>query len=256
MTEKIHSTNLIEEIAKIENDLVLNAKNQYGVYYDNCIKTFEILRTITSSNAKAYVFSTFWSQLLIYSSLYILSLIRKHTVQSNLILRSIYEILCYAMFSLHETNYEVFADITDGYLKPNKKAKDKVYNWLSNEFKEHSDFIKDMKSKLNDLFIHANIFSAIMHVKHFPDEQKIRALCFDDEENLYITEALLLDFTNQMLFFAKVIIEADLKHRILNFPDNIEDELELIHIETSKYIQDIYVKGKSHIDEVLKSDNF
>lgn len=245
--------NLVEEIAKIENSLVLDASKLYGNYYVNCIKLFEALRKIKATTDKGFAFNLFWSQLLSFCSLYILSLMRKHTVQANLILRPIYETICYTSYAMYETDIEKYGDIDEeGILIPNKNIKDNIYTWLKKEFDNYSDFIQKTKNALNKFFMHPTLFSAFMHIKDFPDENKYRGLSFDDEDNVFITEAQLVGFSNQLYHFIIMTIDVNSVYGLLEFDESFEKEVESLHKETQLLMQEIFRNSQDIRDNLNK----
>lgn len=246
--------NLVEEIAKIENELVLDSTKLYGNYYTNCIKVFEALRKIKASKENGFVFNLFWSQLVSFCSLHILSLIRKHTVQANFILRSIYETICYTSYAMVETDIKQYGYIDErGILVPKKKIRDKVYNWLKKEFDNYSDFIQKPKSELNKLFMHPTLFAAFLHIKAFPEENKYRGLAFDDEDNEYLTEGLLIGFSNQLYHFIIMTIDVNHVYGMLEIDESFEKEVESLHKETQFLMKDI-IKNSQSVRVSLNKD--
>src|SRR5260221_1404207 len=243
--------NLVEEIAKIENDLVLDATKLYGNYYANCIKLFEALRKIKATNDNGFVFNLFWSQLISFCSLHILSLIRKHTVQANLILRSIYETICYTSYAMVETDIKQYGyEDEHGILVPKKKIKDKVYAWLKKEFSNYSEFIQKPKNVLNKLFAHPTLFAAFLHVKAFPEENKFRSLVFDDEDNQYLTEGLLIGFSNQLYHLIIMTIDVNNVYGMLELDESYINEVESLHKETQLLIKEVQLNSQEVRDNL------
>jgi hypothetical protein len=230
--------NLIEDIAKIENELVLNAPKEYGDYYINCIKFFELLRTVRTTKSEIQVFDMFWNQVLVSCSLFILSTLRKHTVQSSFMLRQIYEAVSLSAYSLYEKNIENYGAMGKDGLEPNQKTLNKAYKWLEKNYPEYSDYLQRNKSKISELFIHPNIFSVFLHIKHFPEDNKTRGLCFDKESSSP-TEMMLLGFSKQMYHFLITIIDINKEHHLIDFNSNIEHDAEILYKETQNLIDNL-----------------
>ncbi|EFU41010.1 hypothetical protein PVOR_15294 [Paenibacillus vortex V453] len=78
----------IYEISQEEHEMIIRANDQFGLIFEVCLEAIELSWTFTKNyQISAWIFAGFLSQT--NNSLYlaILSLIRKHTVQTSFNLR-------------------------------------------------------------------------------------------------------------------------------------------------------------------------
>lgn len=103
----------------------------------------------------------FLSQVKKHHTLALLSFVRLHHVQGLLDLRWTLEAGASAAYAIANTNPEDFVDVdTNGLLDPSQRLASRRYKWLENNYKEVSDFIKELKDEINKYAAHANIIQA------------------------------------------------------------------------------------------------
>jgi hypothetical protein len=111
-------------IAEDEYNLIQNAPQKYGKYYENA-KDFVFLSWNFSKkfNKNAWVFIAFVSQIRKSLTLALLSALRKHDTQTCVMLRFVLEFAVLACYSLENKDEETFGKIkSDGFFEINDKV--------------------------------------------------------------------------------------------------------------------------------------
>lgn len=172
----------IEDLSETENILVNSASKEYGPIYENSRSLVLLMSEFIFkiSRPEAWIFIGFLTQ--VQNSLYLalLSTIRRHDVQSLMMLRYSLEsavLACYALFDINPDNYAVIEP--DDSLKIKGRVREKANRWLEANFKEHSGKIKYFKDVINDTSAHAN-FGPVFSNADFSKSEEIINHIFDD----------------------------------------------------------------------------
>jgi hypothetical protein len=172
------------DISKEDDRLIGEAKIKYGKIYDNTENlVFFLWDFLKSAEADAWIFASFLSQVRKFAILSLLSTIRKHNAQSLMDIRQIFEASVLATYSLHERNDTTYyyKDKNDvAYVKENVRAK--AYKWLGDNYKNHSDTIKNQKQIINNMWTHANILLTPLNFR-LEGEEKFLSSVFDNEDD-------------------------------------------------------------------------
>lgn len=181
----------IEDLSAAENELIQKAHEDFGIIFDNANGLVSAIWHFTSSGdiKKAWIFISFLSNIQKSLTLSLLSTIRGHDAQSQMMLRQSLESSVLASYALYETNSDEFGTIDPkGALQMDEKVFDKARKWLEGNYKEYSEKIKFMKDTINTNAAHSNILVAMKNVD-FKDIT-IEASFFDKPDKL-ITESQL-----------------------------------------------------------------
>ncbi len=173
----------LTEISEAENKIVAEAKNKYGKVYENAEKlVFLLWIFLKSVEADAWIFVSFLSQVQKFAFLSLLSTIRQHNAQSLMNIRQIFEAGVLATYALHERNDTTYyyKDKNDvAYVK--EGTKEKAYKWLEENYKSHSDTIKNQKRIINNMWTHASILLTPLNFQ-LEKEEKFLNSVFDKED--------------------------------------------------------------------------
>lgn len=173
----------IEDLSNAENEIVKKAHEDYGAVFDNANDLVSLTWDFLSNvDPKAWIFISFLSQVQISLSLALLSAIRKHGVQTDMMLRYALESAVLACYGLYNPNMNEFVRTdSDGVEHPNDKVRSKAYGWIEQRYKTYSGKIKYMKDVINASFAHANIFLTPSNFDFLESEVKVSFFDKDDE---------------------------------------------------------------------------
>ncbi|MBI2444503.1 MAG: hypothetical protein HYV42_04665 [Candidatus Magasanikbacteria bacterium] len=170
-------------ISEAENKLVVEAKNKYGKVYENAKNlVFLLWDFLKSAEVDAWIFVSFLSQVQKFAILSLLSTLRQHNAQSLMDMRQIFEAGVLAAYAIHERNDTTYyyKDQNDvAYVK--EDAKEKSYKWLEENYKSHSDTIKNQKKIINNMWTHASILLTPLNFQ-LEKEEKFLNSVFDKED--------------------------------------------------------------------------
>ena len=198
----------IIQLSEQENALINNAPAAYGHIFQNAHDlVFLTGHFISNIKPDGHVFSLFIPQVQKALTLSLLSCLRNHEVQLNMMLRYALESAVLAGYALNNPNLDDFC-YTDSRncLCPKEKAKDAAYKWINNNSPSFSEKIKYMKDSINELFAHANILSTPQN--YALSKTEIKSLFFDIQDTLITKKNLwwianisygLLDFLSRVI---------------------------------------------------------
>jgi hypothetical protein len=150
----------IHEVSEIENSLIKTAPLCYGKYFNNAIDLISLTSNFYSKkiNPEYWLFVFFTN--LLYNSLFLslLSTLRRHDVQSNMMIRQALEAIALTCYSAYNKDPEKFAHFSaDGSLYLDSDDRKKMYDWFKANYEEESSRIKYFKDIINDSTSHANL---------------------------------------------------------------------------------------------------
>lgn len=173
-------------ISEEETKLIGEAKNKYGKVYENAESlVFLLWDFLKSAEADAWIFVSFLSQVQKFATLSLLSTLRHHNAQSLMNIRQIFEAGVLATYSLHERDDKTYyyKDENDvAYVK--EDAKGKAYKWLEENYKSHSDSIKNQKEIINSMWTHSSMLLTPFNFE-LKGEQKFSTSLFDKEDDFH-----------------------------------------------------------------------
>lgn len=169
-----------------EHRLISEAQNTYNKHFtlaSECVNfSWEFIESV---NAEAFVFNAFLSQTNKFLQLSLLSLIRHHTVQCYLNLRTAIESTTLACYSLHKTNEHEFIKRHDEFndiILERPGVKSKANKWLDSTYKTHSEKLKIAKTEnINKFFAHSNLVNAFNNID-FTDPTMSYSNFFDKKD--------------------------------------------------------------------------
>lgn len=171
------------EISEAENKFTSEAKNKYGRVYENAENlVFLLWDFLKSTEADAWIFVSFLSQVQKFATLSLLSTIRHHNAQSLMNIRQVFEAGVLVAYALHERN-----DATYYYKDQNdvvyakEDTREKAYKWLEKNYKSHSNTIKNQKKSINNMWTHASILLTSLNFQ-LEKEEKFLNSVFDKED--------------------------------------------------------------------------
>lgn len=216
---------MIETISWSEHKLIVEARELYDDYLlfsEETIKLF--IKSFVSVHPNCDVFLVFLSQIQKALTLSILSTLRKHDVQSSLMLRIALESSIYTGYALTEKNVLDFVNIDEnGFTHENKNIKKKALKWIEDNYAHFSISIKNYKNMINESSAHSNIISAFSNFTIGSDDSIIINI-FDNDRTEMIKERLwwIGNITLCILDFLRSVIE---DHPMVKLYDNFQKEL-------------------------------
>jgi hypothetical protein len=156
---------VIYELAEQENQIVQEFIDNNQALIRNTEEIIGLLENIAEiHNRKAMPFYLLNAQVHSSLSLCLLSTLRDHQVQAQLMLRFSLEAACLAAYSLHHTQIENFI-VTDSIgAKPVPEIKHKVYKWLKQSYQAESEHLHRVKKQINEYYAHGNLFASLLTI--------------------------------------------------------------------------------------------
>lgn len=229
----------IEYLSLTENKLVINAQRQYGHIFDNARNLVSLIWNFPKEvKREGWIFISFLSQVQKFLTLSLLSTIRMHDVQTNMMLRQVLESGVLACYALYNTKLESFGYINNstGLVHENTKATETAYKWLENNYKTYSDKIKYMKGKINELFAHSNMINT---TNNFEFKDSEMTVLFFDKPHDIITQQRLWWIANISFglldLFSKLINDFPL----IKLGDDFTTEMQVLGAENERIKQEL-----------------
>ncbi len=178
---------LLNEISVDENELVANAAQEHGKYFQHAQYAIDFLHAfIKSTSYEGAFFLMFLAAIEKHIILGALSGVRMHHVQANFNFRYATEAGAWAAYALAFPDPKHFAlPKEDGTLEPTKELKVKMYKWLDEKYPAGSASLKRFKGGTNKLSAHANIVDAHRNFGELGRE-RITTSFFDTDEEHHI----------------------------------------------------------------------
>jgi hypothetical protein len=232
MPRKIIDHQIIQ-LSEQENALIINAPTEYGNIFQNAHDLVYLTgHFISNIKPDGHVFSLFIPQVQKALTLSLLSCLRNHEVQLNMMLRYALESAVLAGYALNNPNLDDFC-YTDSRncLCPKEKAKDAAYKWINNNFPSFSDKIKYMKDSINESFAHANILSTPQN--YSLSKTEIRSLFFDIPDAL-ITKKNLWWIANISFGLLDLLSRVIEKHPLVSLANDFPEKMKRYYGENEK----------------------
>lgn len=214
----------IIELSKNEDNLINESKRKLGDGMMLCFDILELLQTRITVNKENEIFPIFQMQVINGFLLSVMSCIRRHTVQSHLMLRYALESLVLCCYSLENYDVNFYGEKENGqFIKfDSNKVKNMAYEYIKMKYPEHSLTIKQYKDIINNIYAHPNIFSASPNITEIDD--KYKGLFFDPYYDNYIRDVLL--YTNDLMIMTIDFLNKLSKDfKSFKFQPNIEGQL-------------------------------
>ena len=233
---------MIESISWSEHELIVEARELYDEFLLFSEETIKLLmKSFVSVHPNCDVFLVFLSQIQKALTLTLLSTIRKHDVQSSLMLRIALESSVYAGYALTKANVFDFVTLDEnGFAHENKNIKKKALKWIEDNYSHFSISIKNYKDMINDSSAHSNIISAFSNFSIGTNDSIIISM-FDNDRTEMIKERLwwVGNITFCILDFLRIVIK---DHPMVKLHDNFHQELFDIS-RLNDYLEDQLLKN-------------
>ena len=243
-------------LSEKENELVKNAEIDLGDNFTNCCNFLSIFKSdVKQLDKETEVFQRFYP--LMVNGLYLatLSVIRRHLVQANMMLRQSLESFVYVCYSLHNSNMKEYGKITNNqFIELNKDIKQLAYDWIDENYKSISDFIKEQKREINENFAHANVLIAETNL-HKSDENNVSGLFFDSDSDLLL-KGMLLAISNLSYHLINMLIEVNKSYNKIFFSRDISLNISRYREEHKRLVSEITPEYSRIINNFNKSFNF
>ncbi|OMC76805.1 hypothetical protein BK125_17275 [Paenibacillus odorifer] len=141
-----------------ENRLVNIGEHEYKEFYQLAEKMVGyLLNFYEKPKLEANLYFRFLSQ--VQKSLYLslLSTLRQHDIQTNIMLRYSLESISLCLYSMYERNEDVYREFSDDGTVQSFKITKKVGTWLESESSQFAQSIHFMKNTINAFSSHGNI---------------------------------------------------------------------------------------------------
>lgn len=175
----------LKQFSAEEHQKLLDAEKKYGNAFINAYNTTTLVSNLMMwPITDCDLFIRFYSQMKKYHSLSVISTVRMHRIQAKMDLRYFLESTANAAFSLAHTNTQNYFDYQNQSIGDAQKASRKAYQWLETTYKGHSDFIKDLKSMINEQTAHAHVVNSRHNFDFVPGKRaEIITSYFDFEDD-------------------------------------------------------------------------
>jgi hypothetical protein len=162
----------------MEDILISEAPSLYGKYFENAYSLVSFVSGFYDKIAESrWVFQYFANQLQNSLFLALLSILRRHDTQANLMLRQSLENIVLAGYAAYNYDPAIFGEISDDDTLVNKDVRTKAYIWIDLKYPTHSVTIKSYKDMINAYSAHANFLSTFSNSEQY--ESKIVSSFFD-----------------------------------------------------------------------------
>lgn len=227
----------MEEIIESEKQIVIDAKEKYGMYYSHAVKVQYLLKTFIEDiiSTNWYGSPAFIGQIKKHFTLALLSTLRLHDSQYQMNLRQMIEATSRAVFGIANSEKEHFFNKVDEgrTIKEGQKISQEKYEWLEKNYSDSSDSLHSLKKIINNLGLHTGFATA--HLSLNADEATIednninRIFCYFDNSNHFNSadnhiKHNLAVVSSLALLIMHLIYEANLKHNYYKIQDNFEDK--------------------------------
>lgn len=177
----------IEDISKTENQMIIEAVEQYGKYFVHAQFAVNFMDSFLSNvSSKAAFFMLFFSQIKKHIILAFLSAIRLHHVQATFDFRYATEAGAWAAFAMAHYKPEEFAESkNNGTLDSTENHRKRMYSWLEKNYPSGNKSVKRFKGTLNKLSTHANIVDAYRNFNGITQES-VNISLFDKSEEHHV----------------------------------------------------------------------
>ncbi|MNC20215.1 hypothetical protein D3C75_681580 [compost metagenome] len=171
------------DLAQEEARLVSVAQQEYGDFFNMAEYAVRFLwRFCYEPNESCWIFVSLLGQVQKGIHLALLSNLRKHDVQTNMLLRYSLEAIPLSLYSLVFREEKYFAKYQeDGTVLPTEALK-ASYKWLEKKFPQQNGIIKYSKDSINKFSAHGNIIPASYNTD-FSKDGKVTISFFDKDHS-------------------------------------------------------------------------
>lgn len=226
----------LQEISRKENDLIQEALKKHADYYRICCDYLNLLNSVKSVDKNYMLFLDFHLNVINDFTLAILSIARRHFLQSQFNYRHALESAVIACYTFEDNNVNNYLEMQNDITVEPKDIRNKSYKWLEKNYPEYSKKIKNNKDLVNKFHAHSNNIMSEANRFFQKDENKINLLIFDGYPDNYI-DAVLVTFINSI---SDVL---DLYREVNNNYNKISFEIDLEKLNKAKESKEILQKN-------------
>jgi len=160
------------KFAEIENKIALRTVRQYGQVLVHAESTLALLHEFVAEiHETRRFFGAYLGQVINFSRLAVVSLLRLHFAQAGWCVRYAIEACAKAAYCIgnEDVDREVLAYNDKGIPHENEGFSRTCYVWLKERYPKKSAKLKDAKDAVNEVFAHANINTAMSNVARHQD---------------------------------------------------------------------------------------
>lgn len=222
----------IIELSEIEHNLVLEGLRSYGALSDVAASAISLLACIKNADKdKGIVFSNFTMSCWRDFNQALLSVIRKHWVQSFIMVRHGIEsskLGCYSLHKQDKSFFEKFKD--DSFISHDRKRDAEIEEWFLQNFPSHYNFLKEKISLINKSISHPNLENATFGQKNQPENNKKIGSFFDvDTPDEIVGKSFIFGISIIAADITELFLEITKQYSpIITIRDNIESDLKLV----------------------------
>jgi len=233
----------IKLLSKIEHDAILNAAAIYGDSFANAhdliIFCWSFIATIKH---EAFVFTLFIGQFQKSINLCLMSALRNHEIQFNMMLRYALESAAIACYSLYNPNQSDYSSTNDnGCLIISGNVKSKAYKWLDENCSKFSNSMKSIKKTINESFAHSSVLGASNNISF--DGEKYGSTYFD-EPNKLMTQHHLWWVGDVIVGVLRNIKEIIAKYPLIKVVADFDERLSKLEFANIRIKQDLIANPK------------
>ncbi len=228
----------IEDLSNTENALIKNAQQEYGIIYDNANNAVSLMWDfIKVVKSDGWIFISFLSQVQKFLTLALLSTVRMHDVQTNMLLRQALESAVLAGYSLTNSDLESFGYIdSNGITHENKNAKENAYKWIQNSYPIHSKKIRSFKDAINSISAHSNIINTTSNFEFNEGEMNVM---FFDKPHVIITKQRLWWIANISFGVLDLFVRVVQDFPLIKFVETLPNDMKKLGVENEQVKQEL-----------------
>jgi len=216
----------ISEIIDAEKQMLLDAEQKYGNYYQNAFGFVLLLQDfIESAMPDAWVFIIFLAQVRKHSLLALFSTLRLHHVQAMLGLRQVLEAGASAAYAIGNPTEKGFTRTDkDGLVDAPQDLTKKRYEWLDKNYPEGSKVIKNFKTIINGSTAHSSMVYGFQNFKIDKESRGFHTPFFDFEDE-YLVKTDLWQIGNILMGLMDLFYGINQNHPLLQFKSDFVKHL-------------------------------
>ncbi|MCF7796086.1 hypothetical protein K9M42_03250 [Patescibacteria group bacterium] len=225
----------INDIVNREKDMFFSSEKIYGEYFVNAMGSNNFLNSfiLSINDPEKFISVAFLSQIRKFSTLSILSAVRRHYVQSSMNLRQVLEAVLWMIYAMAFKEDNKFCVSNGKTLKVPKTLGTNRNKWIEKEFPEKSKIIKNQKNNINESVAHSNIIYAYKNFKFNKNKKNFSTPFFDFEDETSV-KSNLWTIANEIMGIIDFIYGANKLYNTFKIMDNFNTEFQILINQNNK----------------------
>lgn len=211
----------LQEISRKENNLIQEALKTHTDYFRVSCDYLSLLNSVKSVDKNYLLFLDFHLNVVNDFALAILSIVRRHFLQSQFNYRHALESAVIACYTFEDNNINNYLEMQNDITVEPKDIRNKSYKWLEKNYPEYSKKIKYNKDLVNKFHAHSNNIMAEANRFFQQDNNKFNLLVFDGYPDNYI-DAVLVTFINSISDVLGLYREVNNNYNKISFEIDLE----------------------------------